>query len=149
MKEENLMSIQFDAKQGLFYLTNGRVSYLIRLAGGINVAAEIADAYWAEIDYEQLLVWGPEYIILASGAKYTPEDVRNDPNLAACSAVVNGNVYQIPADAESWDSPVPGSILGALWLANILHPGLLSNEACKELMNEYYETFYDFTYCKN
>ena len=29
------MPIQFDAKQGLFHLTNGRVSYLIRLAGGL------------------------------------------------------------------------------------------------------------------
>ena len=123
-------------------------SDMIRLAGGRNVAAEIPDTYWAEIDYEQLLVWNPEYIILASSAKYTPEDVLRDPNLAACSAVVNGNVYQIPADAESWDSPVPGSVLGAIWLANVLHPEQLTDTDCTAVMDTYYETFYDFTYSK-
>ena len=122
---------------------------MIRLAGGHNVAAEITDTYWAEIDYEQLLAWNPDYIILASSAKYTVEDVLKDPNLADCSAVVNGNVFKIPADAESWDSPVPGSILGALWLANILHPERLTDTNCTEIMDEYYETFYQFTYSKN
>ena len=129
--------------------TAGNAMYqsdMIRLAGGRNVAAQIPDSYWAEIDYEQLLVWDPDYIILASSAKYTIEDVLKDPNLAACSAVINGNVYQIPCDAESWDSPVPGSILGAFWLANILHPQQLTDTDCAAIMDEYYETFYDFTY---
>lgn len=129
--------------------TAGNAMYqsdLIRLAGGINVAAEIADAYWAEIDYEQLLVWDPDYIILASSAKYTAEDVLTDPNLAECTAVKNGSVFRIPADAESWDSPVPGSILGAYWLANLLHPELLTEADCAAIMDEYYETFYHFTY---
>ena len=121
-------------------------SDMIRLAGGRNVAAEIPDTYWAEIDYEQLLVWNPEYIILASSAKYTVADVLKDPNLMDCTAVVNGNVYQIPADAESWDSPVPGSILGAIWLANVLHPDQLTDTDCTAIMDTYYETFYDFTY---
>ena len=71
-----------------------------------------------------------------------------DPNLAGCRAVANSNVYQVPGDAESWDSPVPGSILGALWLANILHPELMTDTDCADIMNEYYETFYHFTYSK-
>ena len=131
--------------------TAGNAMYqsdMIRLAGGTNVASDIADAYWAQIDYEQLLTWDPEYIILASSAQYTVEDVLRDPNLTACTAVVNGNVYQIPSDAESWDSPVPGSILGALWLAKILHPELLTGADCDAIMDEYYETFYQFTYSK-
>ena len=135
-----------------FLSTAGNDMYqadMIRLAGGRNVAGEITETYWADISYEQLLAWNPDYIILASSAKYTVEDVLNDPNLVNCSAVVNGNVFKIPADAESWDSPVPGSILGALWLANILHPDLLTDTNCTEIMDEYYETFYQFTYSKN
>lgn len=122
---------------------------MIRLAGGKNAAAAIEDTYWAEIDYEQLLAWDPEYIILAAEATYTVEDVLSDPNLAACQAVVNGNVYRLPNEAEAWDSPVPGSILGAVWLANILHPDRISNAECTALMNEFYETFYHFTYTEN
>ena len=121
-------------------------SDMIRLAGGKNAAASIEDTYWAEIDYEQLLTWNPEYIVLASNAAYTVEDVLSDPNLAGCTAVLNKNVYQIPADAEAWDSPVPGSILGALWLANVLHPDLLTDTDCTAIMDDYYETFYSFAY---
>ena len=132
--------------------TAGNAMYqsdMIRLAGGINVAAEIEDTYWVEIDYEQLLTWNPEYIILASDATYTVEDVLADPNLANCAAVVSGNVYQLPNKAEAWDSPVPSGILGALWLANILHSDSLSDADCAAKIDEYYETFYNFTYSEN
>lgn len=127
--------------------TAGNAMYqadLIRLAGGRNAAEEIDDTYWAEISYEQLLTWDPEYIILASDAKYTVADVLADPNLAACRAVTQGKVYQLPSDAECWDSPVPSGILGAVWLANILHPDQVPNP--NDRINEYYETFYHFSY---
>ena len=124
-------------------------SDMIRLAGGVNVAAEIEDTYWVEIDYEQLLAWNPDYIILASDASYTVEDVLADPNLVDCNAVVNGNVYQLPNKAEAWDSPVPSGILGALWLANVLHNDLLTDADCAAKIDEYYETFYGFTYSEN
>lgn len=124
-------------------------SDMIRLAGGMNVAADIDDTYWAEIDYEQLLAWNPEYIILASSAKYCVEDVLNDPNLKDCRAVREGKVFQLPCDVESWDSPVPGSFLGAMWLANVLHPELLSDTDFETIMNEYYEIFYNFSCTEN
>ena len=132
--------------------TAGNAMYqsdMIRLAGGVNVAAEIEDTYWVEIDYEQLLAWDPEYIILASDATYTVDDVLADPNLADCAAVVNGEVYQMPNKAEAWDSPVPSGILGALWLANVLHGDLLTDADCAEKIDSYYETFYNFTYSEN
>ena len=132
--------------------TAGNAMYqsdMIRLAGGVNVAAEIEDTYWVEIDYEQLLTWNPDYIILASDATYTVEDVLADPNLVDCAAVVSGNVYQLPNKAEAWDSPVPSGILGALWLANVLHNDLLTDADCAAKIDEYYETFYDFSYSEN
>lgn len=121
-------------------------SDMIRLAGGQNVAAEITDTYWAEVSYEQILAWDPEYIILASDASYTCEDVLNDEALASCTAEANGNVYQIPGDAEAWDSPVPSGILGSVWLASILHPEVMSTEDANAVMGNYYDTFYHFTY---
>ena len=132
--------------------TAGNAMYqsdMIRLAGGVNAAAEIEDTYWVEISYEQLLTWNPDYIILASDAAYTVDDVLADPNLAECAAVVNGKVYQMPSKAEAWDSPVPSGLLGALWLANVLHSDLLTDVDCAAKIDEYYETFYDFTYSEN
>ena len=129
--------------------TAGEAMYqsdMIRLAGGVNAASDIKDSYWVEISYEQLLAYDPAYIILASDASYTAEDVIEDPNLAACTAVKNGHVYKMPGDAEAWDSPVPSGILGTLWLASVLHGDLFSGKDCAALIDEYYETYYDFTY---
>ena len=117
---------------------------MIELAGGSSVANEIEDTYWAEVSYEQILDWNPEYIILASAADYTVEDVLNDPNLSECDAVKNGNVYHIPDDIEAWDSPVPGAFLGSLWLETIIHSDEFNVNDFNEIVGEYYETFYNF-----
>lgn len=124
-------------------------SDLIRLAGGENVAAEITDTYWVEVSYEQLLTWDPEYIILASDAGYSVEEVLADPSLADCAAVKNANVFQMPGDAEAWDSPVPGGILGAVWLASVLHPQECPTSERDAVIEEFYETFYGFRYSEN
>lgn len=120
-------------------------SGMIAQAGGSNVAAELTDTSWAEISYEQLLAWDPEYIILASDAAYTVEDVLNDENLADCRAVVNGNVFHLPGDVEAWDSPVPSGILGSLWLASVLHPDMVTPDAASAAAAAFYEQFYGFT----
>ncbi len=159
-QEERLSVALSDAEAPSVYLagnssmlsTAGSAMYqsdMIRLAGGSNVAAEIEDTYWVEVSYEQLLAWDPEYIILASDANYSVDDVLADENLAACTAVANGNVYQIPDKAEAWDSPVPGGILGAVWLSGVLHSDLCTEAECNALIDEYYETFYDFVYSEN
>ncbi|MDO4460474.1 MAG: ABC transporter substrate-binding protein [Clostridia bacterium] len=135
------------ASNSAFLATAGNKMYqsdLIKLAGGVNVAEEIEDTYWAEVDYEQILTWDPEYIILPSSAKYTVDEVLADEVLADCTAVKNGNVYQIPGDIESWDSPVPSSFLGAYYVAGVLHPELVSEKDFDEAVKDYYETFYNF-----
>lgn len=121
-------------------------SDMITLAGGKNVASDIDEKYWVDVDYEQILVWDPEYIIIAAEAEYTVEDVLNDVNLAACKAVVNQNVYKFPSDAEAWDSPVPSGVLGSVWLAGILHSDVVSSEESNAIIEEFYEKFYEFKY---
>lgn len=132
-----------------FLSTAGSKMYqsgLIDLAGGQNVAADLTDTYWAEVSYEQLLAWDPEYIILAADAAYTVEDVLEDPNLSDCRAVRSGNVFHIPNNVESWDSPIPSGILGALWLASVLHPDEITPEETNEIITSFYNQFYGFTY---
>lgn len=117
-------------------------SSLIELAGGKNAASEISDTYWTDISYEQLLAWDPSYIILASDAQYTVDDVLNDANLKDCTAVKNGDVYAIPGEVEALDSPVPASILASVWLAGILHPEQVAPDTYTQEKTSYYETFY-------
>lgn len=132
--------------------TAGQAMYqsdMIVRAGGVNVAAEIQDTYWVDISYEQLLAWDPEYIILASDAAYTAQDVLADENLKDCTAVKNGNVFHLPADVESWDSPVPSGFLGSCWMASVLHGDLVTESDCTAWINEFYGTFYGFTLREN
>ena len=118
---------------------------LIEQAAGANAAAGITEDYWAEISYEQLLAWDPDYIILAADAAYTVESVLEDENLRDCAAVKNGNVYQFPNAIEAWDSPVPSSILGSMWLASVIHPDKYPADSWKQAAADYYEAFYGFT----
>lgn len=119
-------------------------SDMITLAGGKNVSDEIADTYWADISYEQLLSWDPDYIILASDASYPKEDILNDKTLSGCCAVKNGNVFKIPGNVEAWDSPLPGGILGAVWLASVLHSNEISKDESQKIIEAFYEEFYGF-----
>lgn len=122
---------------------------LMTLAGGQNVAGEIEDTYWVESSYEQILNWNPEIIVLASEAKYSIEDILSDAALQDCRAVLDRQVYRIPSEIEAWDSPVPASFLGAYYLASVLHPDIVSEAQYEDLVKEYYERFYGFSYEKN
>ncbi len=117
---------------------------LIEQAGGVNVAAGITGDYWAEVSYEQILAWDPDYIILAADAEYGTEAVLSDENLQGCRAVKNGDVYQFPSFIEAWDSPVPSAILGSMWLAEVLHREDYPEENWAAAVDEYYQTFYEF-----
>lgn len=151
LKDEEKPSVYLAGNSSMLSTAGGSMyqSAMIELAGATNVASEITDTYWVDIDYEQLLTWDPEYIILASDASYTVEDVLADPNLSDCKAVKEGKVYQIPGDAEAWDSPVPAGVLGSVWLASVLHAEAYTAEDANEVINEFYETFYGFKYSEN
>lgn len=118
---------------------------LIFLAGGQNVAGEIDDTYWVESSYEQILEWDPEVIAMASEAKYSPEEILAEPYLQDCRAIRKKKVYPIPSDIEAWDSPVPSGFLGAVYLASVLHPDLVSEKQYENMVEEYYEIFYGFS----
>ena len=116
----------------------------IESAGGVNVANDIEDAYWVTISYEQLIAYNPDYIIIVPEAEYTKDDVLGDSNLSKLDAIKNNRVYEMPNNFEAWDSPVPSSILGKMWLTSILYKDLYSNDNFAEDVAYFYDTFYDF-----
>lgn len=116
---------------------------MMEQANAINVANAITDNYWAEIDYEQLLAWQPEVIIIAPMASYTVEELINDEQIQMLDAMRNQQVFTMPSTLEAWDSPVPSSILGSLWLVSVLYPESYSTEAFNKDVSDFYKTFYD------
>lgn len=117
---------------------------LIEAAGGINVANDIEETYWANVSYEQLVQYNPDFIIIAPEAKYSKDDVLNDTNISGISAIQNKNVYQMPKSFEAWDSPVPSSILGKMWLTSILYPEEYPYDNFIKEAADFYLKFYDF-----
>ena len=115
---------------------------LIENAGGINVAADINDTYWANISYEQLLAYNPDVIVIVPEAGYTKADVMNDTQLQMVTAVRNGEVYEMPDAFEAWDSPVPSGILGTMWLTSILNESDYSFDEFKADAASFYREFY-------
>lgn len=115
---------------------------LLTMAGGVNAAAELSGASWQDISYEQLLAWDPEVIMIASDAVYGAEDIYADAALAGLDAVINKRVYTIPGDVEAWDSPVPGAMLGSLYIASVMHPDAYGENEFISDVNTFYETFY-------
>ncbi|NLT95860.1 MAG: ABC transporter substrate-binding protein [Clostridia bacterium] len=117
---------------------------LIEAAGGINVANDIEEAYWANISYEQLIQYNPDYIILTPEAKYGIEDVLKNGNLSGLAAIQNKKVYQMPKNFEAWDSPVPSGILGKMWLTSILYPQKYLYDQFVEEVESFYQKYYGF-----
>lgn len=115
---------------------------LIETAGGKNVAAEIDDTYWATISYEQLIAYDPDLIVIVPSASYSKDDVLKDTKLAGLKAIKSGAVYQMPDKFEAWDSPVPSGILGAMWLASILHEEKYPFDEFRSDAAAFYQNFY-------
>ena len=79
---------------------------------------------------------------------YSADDILNDANLAGCNAVKNKNVVKLPNDIEAWDSPVPGSFLGSIYIASVLHPEKVTKDFYETCVTKFYESFYGFTPAK-
>lgn len=117
---------------------------LLTKAGLMNAAADISENYWAEISYEQLIVYNPDVIIVSADAEYSVEDLMADENLASVEAVKDGRVYALPSEIEAWDSPVPGAFLGSLWLSSRLYPEAYPFDSFIRDAKDFYGRFYGF-----
>ncbi len=97
---------------------------LIRLAGGINVAANASKEY-TEISDEFVIAQDPQVIVYTVGANYngtTPQTIAARPGWDGVSAVVNEKMY--PIDDNIISRYGPRIVDGLEALAKILHPEL-------------------------
>ena len=95
-------------------------SVLIDLAGGSNVAAEIAG--WGQFSLEQLVAVDPQVIVFASGSfiPTTADSLAARPGWGAISAVVDGRVHSI--DTNWVDRPGPRLVAALEAMARFIHP---------------------------
>ena len=118
-------------------------SFIIEHAGGINVAAE-GRGGWCSVSVEHLLLWNPDFIFIGNYGTARVKDFLQDTRLSEITAVKNRDVYMSRSYIGSWDVPTPESLLGIMWLANMLYP----EEVCFDMaaeMAEFYRTCYGYT----
>jgi len=117
-------------------------TYLIEVSGGVSITSGLS-GYWNDVNLEQVLLWDPDVIVIAPYGGIQPEDILTDPDWQAISAVENGRVYKMPRVLAAMDTPVPESLLGVVWMANLLYPDLVPLDLATEA-EHFYSTYYDY-----
>ncbi len=117
----------------------------VELGGGEPVWYDRAlSPGWNEVQFEQIALWDPEVIVIVSyraPADEVRDEVIADDRWQTLSAVRNGEVYAMPADYHSYGQPDTRWILGAEWIARVLHPELF-DESFRERVVSFYREFY-------
>jgi iron complex transport system substrate-binding protein len=130
----------------------------VEKAGGIYVAKDAAQGT-ANINYEQIMQWNPDIIIIdhapdlpdpsASATSNTPstsavyDQIMQDPQLQAINAVKNKKVYVSPMGAFFWDAGQQG-ILQLEWMAKLFNPDSFKNIDMQTELKEFYAKFFAY-----
>lgn len=152
-----VISAKADTKQRVLFLgSSSQLSVapaamiqtqLIEAAGGINAVSEIdVKGEFADVNIEQIIAWDPDIIWCPAYAKYTIEDLLNDPAWSNITAIKNKAVYEFPSTLEPWDYPTAAVALGVCWATHSLHPELYSLEDLKKDADEFYNLVYGRTF---
>lgn len=98
----------------------------LELAGAVPLGLEgEVQPGWSAVGFEQIAAWNPDYIFLVSyrsdAAAYRA-GLEADPLWQELDAVKNGRLLGAPADFYAWLQSDTRWILGAEWLARVMHP---------------------------
>ncbi|HEX9024715.1 MAG TPA: ABC transporter substrate-binding protein [Geobacteraceae bacterium] len=91
---------------------------ICKIIGAVNVGAEQGIKSWSQIDYETLLKWNPDVIIVPERSKIKEQLMANRV-LAYARAVKSGSVYYVPAVYLRADSQY--MLLSADLIAGIIY----------------------------
>jgi iron complex transport system substrate-binding protein len=89
-------------------------------------------------------LWNPDVIFVPTYGGATVEAIIDADEWAILDAVRNRRVYQLPMFISPWDTPLPDSILGIIWMAETLYPDQIDLN-CESEVTTFYNTFYDYT----
>jgi iron complex transport system substrate-binding protein len=115
---------------------------IIEAAGGISVSEDLS-GYWNDVNLEQVAIWDPDVIIVPPYGGASVEAITESAEWQIIEAVQAGHVYRMPKLVVPWDTPAPDSVLGIVWMAQLLNPDLVEFD-CKEEATYFYATFYDY-----
>ncbi|MFW5714526.1 MAG: ABC transporter substrate-binding protein, partial [Brevefilum sp.] len=107
-----------------------------------SVSADLS-GFWNDVNLEQILIWDPDVIIVPPYGGATVSSITESSEWQILDAVQAGRVYQMPKLVVPWDTPSTDSVLGIVWMAQMLHPELVDLD-CSNEAEYFYNTFYDY-----
>jgi iron complex transport system substrate-binding protein len=93
-------------------------SSICKIIGAVNVGAEQGIKSWSQIDYETLLKWNPDVIIVPDRSRLK-ELLMTNRVLAHAAAIKSGSVYYVPGVYLRTDSQY--MLLSADYIAGIIY----------------------------
>lgn len=115
-------------------IANGSLN--LPLSGVSNPAADNSGEWWRTVDFEQLLVWNPDIIVIpAYATDLDPQKFFDNPLLANLKAVKAKKVYKQPVFARTPDAPE--IFLVSEWLAAIAHGADFAPDFKKQIVDTY------------
>lgn len=115
---------------------------IIEAAGGKSASAELP-GYWNDVNLEQIATWNPDVIIVPPYGGASVEAITDSPEWQILDAVQAGRVYRMPKLVAPWDTPAPDSVLGIIWMAQLLYPDLVELD-CETETSFFYNTYYNY-----
>jgi iron complex transport system substrate-binding protein len=116
-----------------------------KIAGGDGVMSDVlkrlgvyhpGDTFGSinpEISLEKIVRINPDVIIIWGSAKYSAEDLLNDPQWRTIKAIKNKQVFKAP----DWGSWSPRVALLALWSAAKIYPELFKEDEVSTITKEF------------
>ena len=132
------------------YGAQSDMTEVIEAAGGKSATADLNAGNHAQINFEQLASWDPEYIFIDHGAmneRQSVEDifagVAKNHKYQAIRAVRQEQVYLTPSGVFYWDMGLQ-KILLVMYMAKILHPEKFADLDMEQELMEFYGKFYGY-----
>jgi iron complex transport system substrate-binding protein len=96
---------------------------------------------WQKIGLEQIAAWDPDLVLVVS---YRVPVSTALPRLQSIMSLgmIDVRILPFPADFYSWDQPDPRWILGLLWTARIINPGLFEDIDMDKEVREFFSAMY-------
>jgi iron complex transport system substrate-binding protein len=116
----------------------GVTNTYINLSGCINPAAYLDEKY-AEVSVEEISIWDPDVIVIWGWAKYTAEEILNEPQRQSISAVQNRKVYKYPKGLSTWS---PAACLLVLRMAMLANPDRFGDINFEETTDRFFTDTY-------
>jgi len=98
--------------------TSSNFNSICKIIGAVNVGAEQGIKSWSQIDYETLLKWNPDVIIVPGRTKLK-EQLMSNRVLSYSRAIKSGSVYYVPGVYLKADSQY--MLLSADFIADIIY----------------------------